>query len=108
MCEIFVDNPWSIFTAGQLPIYSNFIAGTVALPGITLIVVNILTLYKLKQNNVNVSRKDREITVCLVVVSLSFCICVLATGIMTKIGVDNRDSNPDLAYLFNYGRVRFE
>ena len=76
-------------------------------PGIALIVVNILTLYKLKKNTASVSRNDREVTICLIVVSVSFLICVLATGIMVKHGVDIRDSNPDLAYMINYTRVNF-
>ncbi|XP_063712096.1 cephalotocin receptor 1-like isoform X2 [Symsagittifera roscoffensis] len=104
-CFIVVDNPWSILTAEQLQTYNDFIAmSSATVPGIALIVVNILTLYKLKKNTASVSRNDREVTICLIVVSVSFLICVLATGIMVKHGVDIRDSNPDLAYMINYTR----
>ncbi|XP_075255032.1 C5a anaphylatoxin chemotactic receptor 1-like [Convolutriloba macropyga] len=104
-CNFVIGNPWSILSLKEFKVYYEFIFfGGFIIPGIAMIIVNLVIVYKLKEKSATVSRSDREVTVCLIVVSVAFCLCLGGLGILARLSLVLKDTNPSVANLINYIR----
>ena len=105
-CNFVDTNPWALLHGWQFDVYYEFIfIGGFILPGILMVIVNFLIIYKLKKSSASVSRKDREVTICLIVVCVSFLLCLSGLGILARLSLILAQTNPSGANLINYIRV---
>ena len=105
-CNFDDTNPWHFLHDWTFSVYYEFIfIGGYILPGLSMVFVNALIIYKLRHKSTSVSRKDREMTLCLIIVCVSFLICLSGLGIMARLSLVFADSKPSEANLINYVRV---
>ncbi|XP_063718150.1 somatostatin receptor type 1-like [Symsagittifera roscoffensis] len=104
-CNFDDTNPWHFLHDWTFSVYYEFIfIGGYILPGLSMVFVNALIIYKLRHKSTSVSRKDREMTLCLIIVCVSFLICLSGLGIMARLSLVFADSKPSEANLINYVR----
>ena len=91
-----------ILTEEQKELYVSWIimVGLIGVPFFSILTSNILIVYKLRKMKGTVSRKEREITISLVLVSVCFLVMNLGIGIIliTTAGVEIHTYRQ---YLFN-------
>ncbi|XP_075248274.1 uncharacterized protein LOC142341239 [Convolutriloba macropyga] len=101
----FLTNPWSLFSEymGFLTVYL-FLTG-VLMPISAAGIANLVIIVKLRQKTLSVSRSDREVTVSLLVVSISFFICQMINAYFSIAVISAADTDPSLAMFYNYAKV---
>ena len=67
--------------------------------------MNVGIVWQLRVKASSVSKRDREVTVSLIVVSLCFCLCLGGLGILARLSLHLGKTNPRGANLVNYIRV---
>ncbi|XP_063728828.1 C5a anaphylatoxin chemotactic receptor 1-like [Symsagittifera roscoffensis] len=105
-CNYVFMNQWAILREEwQFQVYYEFIfvAGFIT-PGVTVLIVNLVIVYKMRNTHNKLSRREKERTVCLIVLSVSFLFCLGGLGFLNRLSTVLRDSNPSEANLVNYIR----
>ncbi|XP_063728417.1 probable G-protein coupled receptor 21, partial [Symsagittifera roscoffensis] len=105
-CNYVFENRWAIFPEQwQFHVYYELIfVGGFITPGVVVLAVNMVIVYKMNRTIVKISRREKERTVCLIVLSVSFLVCLVGIGFMARLGTVLRNSKPSEANLINYIR----
>ena len=96
----------SLFTQSQLRLYllSLFAIGVFG-SSVVVVAANISLVLKLRQKSSTLSRRDREVTLSLIVVSVSFFLCQMSMGVITGFETVRAANDSKMASLLNAIKV---